>query len=790
MFKSLLKSALRSVTKKIGYSILNILGMTLGIASALFLILYVADELSFDRYHENSERIYRVQSTIQEPDDEFTWIVAQIPFAPQVKEDYAEVENFTRLFNFQRSLFKNGEIEFTEEDVYYADSTFFDVFTYKAIEGSFEGALDEPNSIVLTETMASRYFSDEEAVGNSLAVGDEQYTITAVMEDVPRNSHVIFDGLVSRNSLPAQMGSWGNFGVFTYLLLQEGQDAAQFQEKMKEMYDRYMASIFETMDITIDYELMKLTDIHLHSDSAGEPQPTGSIQYVIIFGIVAFALLLIATLNYVNLSTARSSRRAKEISLRKVIGSPRKLLIIQFLAESSILAFVSLALSIALIIILLPHLNMLSGKSFSLDILGRPIAILSMISMVIIVGILGGTYPAIYLSRFSPVMVMKGATQSGKSGGLFRKILTIIQFTISGVMIASTMIVISQLNFLQNKDQGWDMENIVTLQLPDNEPGSKMVLLKEKLLESPSIEKAGLTNTGVGNGSSKVIFQMETAEGMDTRGINFVVVDHDFIETMGIKMAEGRDFSLNFIGDTLKGVIVNQTLARRMNWEEPVGKKVQLGDGNFIMATVIGVMEDYHQTGMYNEVESLMLLYRLENPILYSRISAEETDQALAYMGEQWKEVFPGRPFEYTFLADDFKEQFAGDQGRRTVFAGFTLLTIIIACLGLFGLASYTTERRTKEIGIRKVYGASVSRIIQMFSWEFLILILISFALAVPITWFLMTDWLENYVYRYELGPVVFAVTILLMIIPTALTVGYQSHKAATSNPANSMRIE
>ncbi len=474
----------------------------------------------------------------------------------------------------------------------------------------------------------------------------------------------------------------------------------------------------------------------------------------------------------------------------KVIGSPRKLLIIQFLTESSILAFVSLALSVALIIILLPQLNMLSGKSFSLEILGRPIAILSMISMVIIVGILGGTYPAIYLSRFSPVMVMKGVTQLGKSGGLFRKVLTVIQFTISGVMIASTMIVVNQLNFLQNKDQGWDMENLVTLQLPDNEPRSKMVLLKDKLLENPQIEKSGLTNTGIGNGSSKIIFQMETTEGMDTRGINFVVVDHDFIETMGIKMDEGRGFSLDFMGDTLKGVIVNQTLARRMNWEEPIGKKVQLGDGNNIMATVIGVMEDYHQTGMYNEVESLMLLFRLENQILYSRISAEETDQALAYMGEQWKEVFPGRPFEYTFMADDFKEQFAGDEGRRTVFAGFTLLTIIIACLGLFGLANYTTERRTKEIGIRKVYGASIPRIIKMFSWEFLILILISFALTVPITWFLMTDWLENFVYRYELGPGVFVVTILLMIIPTALTVGYQSYKAATSNPANSMRIE
>ncbi len=486
MFKSLLKNAFRNITHKFGYSFLNILGMTLGITSAIFLILYVSDELSFDRYHKNGDRIYRVQSHITETDDEFTWIVAQMPFAPQVKDDYAEVENYTRLFNFQRALFKNEAIEFTEEDVYYADSTFFDIFTYKALEGNTSGALDQPNSIVLTETMAHRYFGGDKAVGNSLTVGEEIYTITAVIEDVPRHSHVLFDGLVSRNSLPQQMGSWGNFGVFTYLLLQEGEDAVQFQEKLKEMYDLYMATIFESIGITVEYELMQLTRIHLHSDNAGEPQPTGSIQYVIIFSIVAFFLILIATLNYINLATARSAKRAKEISLRKVIGSSRRMLITQFLAESTLLTFISVVLSIGLIIIALPQLNMLSGKSFSLEVLSRPIAILSFLGIIIIVGILGGSYPAVYLSRFSPVMVMKGITQSGTSKGIFRKVLTVIQFTISGVMIACTMVVINQLDYMQSKDQGWNMDEVITMQLPDNEPASNMKLLKEQLLENPS----------------------------------------------------------------------------------------------------------------------------------------------------------------------------------------------------------------------------------------------------------------------------------------------------------------
>jgi len=792
MFKNLVKSAFRNITNKFGYSFLNILGMTLGITSALFLILYVSDELSFDKYHKNGDRIYRVQSHITETDDEFTWIIAQFPFADQVKEDYPEVESSTRLFPFQRALFKNGEMEFTEDDVMYADSTFFDIFTYKTLEGSTEVALDKPNSIVLTETMAERYFSGEQAVGKTLKVGEEIYTITAVIEDVPRNSHILFDGLVSRNSLDlqAQMGNWGNFGVFTYLLLQEGEDGAALQEKMKEMYDRYMATIFESMGISIEYELMKLTDIHLRSDSAQEPEPTGSIQYVIIFSVVAFFLLLIATLNYISLATARSAKRAKEISLRKVIGSSRRLLITQFLAESTMLTLFSLALSIGLILILLPQLNFLSGKDFSLDVLGRPVAILSLIGIMLLVGILGGFYPAVFLSRFSPVMVMKGVTQSGTSRGVFRKVLTVIQFTISGVMIASTLVVINQLNYMQSKEQGWDMEGVVSLQLPDNEPMTNMRLLKEQLLENPQIEHAGITNTRIGEGSGKVIFQIETSNGMDERGINFAVVDHDFVETLGIQMVEGRDFSRDFIGDTLTGVLVNETLAARFNWEEPIGKRVQLGDGDQIMGRVIGVMKDYHQTGMYNEVESLMLLYRLDSPILYVKIAGADTESSLAFIQEKWEEIFPGKPFEYAFLEDDFMEQFSNDKNRRTVFTGFTILIIIIACLGLFGLASYTTERRTREIGVRKVFGASIERILRMISWEFLVLILISFALSIPAVWFLMNDWLQDFVYRYELSPLIFLWTILLILLPTALTVSYQSYKAATANPADSIYQE
>lgn len=790
MLRSFIKNAFRHITRQFGYSFLNILGMTLGITSALFLILYVSDELSYDRYHEKGDRIYRVQSHLTEPDDEFTWIVAQIPFAPQVKEDYPEVEQACRLDDFPRSLFSREEFEFTEEDIYYADSTFFDIFTYESLEGNTEAALDNPNSIVLTETMAGRYFPDGEAVGGTLNVGDEIYTVTAVIEDVPSHSHILFDGLVSRSSLPRQMGSWGGFGVYTYLLLHEGEEVTPFQEKIQEMYGRYMASIFEGVGIHVEYELMPVTQIHLHSENPGEPQPTGSIQYVIIFSIVAFFLLLIATLNYINLATARASKRAREISLRKVTGSSRRLLIFQFLTESSLLTLLALVLSIVLLVILLPQLNLLSGKSFSLEVLGRPVAILSLIGIMIIVGILGGTYPAIYLSRFSPVEVMKGVTQSGRSKGTFRKVLAVIQFTISAAMIACTIIVINQLNYMQDKDQGWDMEGIVTLQLPDNEPITQMRLLKQQLLENPQIELATVTNASIGEGSGKLVFSMETSNGMEPRGINFVVVDHDFVETMGIEILEGRDFARDFIGDTLTGVLVNETLAERLNWEEPLGKRVQLGDGDQIMGTVIGLIKDYHQTGMYNEVESLMLLYRLDNPLMYVKLSDGDAEGALAYIQERWEEIFPGKPFEYEFLSDQFMEQFSSDRTRRTVFAGFTLLTIIIACLGLFGLASYTTERRTREIGIRKVFGASIQRVLRLIIREFFVLVLIAFIISIPVVWWLMNDWLQNYVYRADITPLVFLWTLLLILVPTLLTISFKSYRAATANPANSLWVE
>lgn len=795
MFKNLIKTAIRNIFKDFAYSGLNIVGLTLGITSALFLIIYIADEVSYDCYHENVDRIYRVSSFIEETDDDFTWIVAQIPFGPQVVQDYPEVESFVRFIPFQRAVFKYEDREFFEEDFVYTDTTVFDVFTYDFIKGSPKDALLEPNTIVLTEKIASKYFGKEDPIGKTLVSGDEAYKVTGVIKNIPFNSHFRFDALASRKSLPAEMGSWGNFGVFTYILLPEGLDPKVFEAKLPEMYDKYMSEIFEKIGITITYVLEPIKDIHLKSTSSAEPEPTGSMAYVIIFGIVAMFLILIAAMNYMNLATARSTKRAREVGLRKVVGSHRGSLIMQFLTESTFLTIISLALSILLVILLLPQFNSIAGKSFNINVLMSPVIIISLIGVIVLVGIFGGSYPAFYLSRFNPVSVLKGEITKGSSGSLFRKILVVIQFTISIAMIVSTLIVFKQLNYLKTKDLGYDMENVISLQFSTREMLEKYPMVKQAFLENPNVKNVSSTTTPIGEGSSKVLMSVETSDGMQQRGINFSGVDHDFVETLGITMKEGRDFQEDMPSDTLLGVIVNETMAKRLSWDESLGKKVEIlargqGGQDFLRATVVGVMNDYHQTGMYNEIETLLLYYRSNNRLMYVKIDGVDVQKTLRYIEERWTEFFPDQPFTYSFLTEDFSEQFGADEKRGFIFTLFTVLAILIACLGLFGLASYTVEQRKKEIGIRKVVGASEGKVVRLISHEFIILVSISILIAFPLSFYFMRNWLQNFVYRTNVGLFVFVLAGLITITITFITIGFQAWKAANANPAESLRVE
>jgi putative ABC transport system permease protein len=800
MLKNLILTAFRNVRKDFGYGLINIIGLTLGITSALLLIIYVADELNYDRYHEKASRIYRVTTTITENDDRFTWIITQVPFGPQVIEDYPEVESMVRLIHFNKSLFRYGDREFNEERFLYADSTVFEIFTYKFLAGNPRTALTEPNTIVLTRSTAKRYFGNDNPIGKGLVSGDLLFRITGVIDDVPGNSHIRFDALVSRTTLPARMGSWRNFGrwtpqhlqtpLYTYLLLPEGVDFKEFGMRLNEMYDRYMADIFERVNIRVEYNLEPITRIHLHSKNAAEPEPTGSTTYVYLFLVVAFFLIIIAAMNYMNLATARSIRRAREVGLRKVLGSGKAGLVLQFLAESAVLTVIALVLSLALVELVLPGFNMLAGKNFEISVLFSPVIVVSVFAIILLVGILGGSYPAFYLSGFNPAKVLKGEISRGRSGDFFRKVLIITQFTVSVVMIVCTLTVSKQINFLKNKDAGYTMENIICVQLTTSEMSSKAWLFKQLLLKNPGILSATCTNWPLGGGSPKMVFLLETTNGMEERTVNFTVVDHDFVETFEIDVLEGRDFSQDMPTDTLLAVVINETLAKRMNWSEPLGKKIELGDSSILMARVIGVIKDYHQTGIYDEVESLMLTYRLNNSIIYIKLDRENTRAALSQIEKVWTEMFPDQPFSWYFLSDRFYEQFGADEKRSLIFTIFTILAIFIAILGLYGLVSYMVEQRTREIGIRKIFGANEIIIVKLISFEFLKLVSVSVVLAIPIAYYFMTDWLENFVYRTSPGVFIFILAALIAIVMTFITVNLRAWRAATANPVDALRVE
>ena len=789
MLKNLLKTAVRHIFKHFGYSILNIIGLTLGITSALFLIIYVADEVSYDRYNENADRIYRVSTKITEPDDQFTWITAQIPFGTQVVHDYPEVQSFVRFFNMPRALYKYEDKEFNEENFYYADSTLFDIFTFPVIKGDVKSALREPNKIILTQKIAAKYFGKSDPIGKPLTTGTSTFEVTAVIKDVPSHSHFRFDALASRNNLPKQIGSWGNFGVYTYLLFPEKFDVKAFEVKMQEMYGTYMKPIFGPMNIKLAYILEPLTRIHLYSTNSGEPEPTGSITYVYIFIIVAIFLILIAAMNYMNLATARSTRRAREVGLRKVVGSRRGPLIAQFLSESVVFTLVSLLISVILLIVLLPKFNLLAGKSFDLSVLYSRVVALTLLGVILIVGFFGGSYPAFFLSRFSPVTVLKGEITQGSAGSLFRKILVVIQFTVSVIMIICTLVVYRQLNYLKTMDQGFDQKNVISLEL-NQAMTRKYTLIKQVLRENQNIKYVTSTNTPMGEGSGKLIFNVETDQGMAQKGVNFSVVDHDFVETLGINMVKGRDFQQDMPSDTLTAVVVNETFVNRMGWKDPIGKKVEAGDANTLRARVIGVMKDYHQTSMYNGVESLLLAYRPINNIVYIKLGDKDTKSTISYIETKWKEIFPDQPFTYTFLSDRFNHQFEADEKRGFIFTLFTCLAILIACLGLFGLVSYMVEQRTKEIGIRKVFGAGESIILRLIIRDFLILVTIGIVIATPVAYYFMSNWLQKYVYRTNIGIPLLLLSALLTIVITISTISYKAYQAAILNPANSLKTE
>jgi putative ABC transport system permease protein len=797
MLKNLIKIAFRNIVKEKIYSAINILGLTIGITCSVFLLMYILDELSYDRYHKNADNIYRVVSDIREPDNAFVWAVAQIPLADELRDNYPEVSNAVRFFSLNRTLYKNDDKQFYETDFFLADSTVFDMFTYEFISGDPATALDNPFSIVLTEKVAIKYFGGaEQALGQSLQNQQgEEHKVTAVMKDVPLNSHFRFSALISRRSQPGYQGSWGSFGVFTYIQLPTGYDLTKMYGSLDKIIKEKVNTIFDQFNIKIKYVLQPITEIHLHSKIQDEAEAGGDITYIYIFAVIATFMLIIACINYMNLATARSANRSKEVGLRKVMGSQRRQLITQFMTESIVIACISLVVAIILIYALLPGFNTLANKELPFAYVLQPTVLFSLIGIVIFVGIVGGSYPAFYLSGFNPVSVLKGKMATKGGSVIFRKVLVVFQFGISIFMLICTMLVFEQLKYIRNKDLGFDKTRVIRLDLSEKEMRDKSSVLVERLKQIPIVTNVGMANTSPGQGISKNLIKVEDEEGkLSDRGVDLYGADFDFIKTMAMTIVQGRDFSRDVPSDTTYAVLVNEAMVKRMAWTNPLGKKFVFDDGGSnktpTETLVIGIVKDYHQNSLYDPIEPLLIYPSKNLNYVFVRTAEGDVKQSVAAVEKAWLEIFPNSVFEYEFLDQDFNSQYKADEKRSMIFTMFSGLTIVIACLGLLGLSAFTTEQRTKEIGVRKVIGASVSGLIYLVSKEFFLLVGIGTLVSFPFAWYLTEAWLQNFAYRIELShewPTFFLSAILACLI-TLATVSFHVVRAASANPVNALR--
>ncbi|MEO9850486.1 MAG: ABC transporter permease [Reichenbachiella sp.] len=794
MIKNYLKTALRYLARQKGYTALNIIGLTIGISSSLIIVLYLYNELSFDKHHEKADRIYRISSDIRETDDAFKWAVTQNPLGAKLVSEFAEVDQYVRFADNGRTELELDDISYFETDVYNVDSTVFEVFSFDFVLGDQETALDAPKSIVINKTIADKIFKDTNPIGQSLRVdGGDLFQVTGVYKDMPKNSHLIADVLISVDNRPNMRNeNWGGFNIFTYVLLNPTADPASFEEKLDEVIQEHVAPIFAQFNIDIQYELINIKDIHLFSDFQGEPQPLGDITYIYIFSAVCVFMVFIACINYMNLATARSVKRATEVGIRKVMGAGRNLLIGQFLTESVLITLCSFLFSLAVVFLFVPIINNALDISLQMDMLMHPVLITVMVVILLIAGIFGGSYPAFYLSAFLPVEVLKGGNSKRSGNAFLRKTLVVIQFSISIFMLIGTAVIYDQMKFVSSKNLGFDKEQVVTFTFTNREQRTKWDVLRNKILQDPNVKSAATSGSRPGQGFGKNLMRTELENGgFDEKGINSYGVDYDYFPTLSIEFVEGRNFSREFPSDTASAVIVNQAMAARFNWSNPLGKRFQImgGPDTTTFFKVIGVVKDFHQQSLYNPIDPLAFFPNLNNNNALIKLD-ENPKEAIATIKKSWQEVFPNLPLEYTFLDEDFQEQYETDQLRGNLFLGFSLMTIIISCMGLLGLASFTAEQRTKEISIRKVLGANVSGLIRLLIKDFLILVCIGAIPAFAIAWYFAQNWLQNFEYSVEINYLIFVGVLLVTMMITILSTGFFALRAATSNPADNLKYE
>lgn len=783
--------ALRNLRKQQAYTFINIIGLTLGITSAMLLLLYVVDELSYDRYHEKAERIYRVAMDVHMGDEERKVAVAPAALAPTLTKNYTDIEQYALIRPINDfKIIKAGET-FPQPDVFYASATVFDVFSYQLVEGNAETALQKPNSIVINQRIANQYFPGQEAVGKTMQGENETlYQITGVMADVTENGHFTPQALVSIWD-QEKLSSWGDWNWSSYVLVSPGFEPETFQDELQQVSQNHLAERLAEMNGSIAFVMQPLTDIHFYSRRDFEMRVNdGNMHYIYTFSCIAFLLLLIACINYMNLATARSIKRAKEVGIRKALGSLRGQLIRQFLMESYFMIGLAVSLSVLLIGLLLPLFNRFTEKAIRLSSLAEPANLLWAVVFVILLGILAGGYPAFFLSRFSPVKVLKGNHMASPTSGFsFRQVLVVFQFIISSMMLVCTLVVYQQLRFLNKQYLGFDPQQIITVHL-SSEAREHFLPLKEALLKNGNIQQVATTKYIPGEKPEINSFHVESTTGKQDQIFQQIWVDHDFAPTLGIQLMHGRNFASREPEDTTKaGVLVNEALVKAMGWttESAIGKKLSSEEWE---DEVIGVVKNFHMISLHDVIEPIVIRYWTPANQILIRVNHQNIQQTLAYITQTWNEVVGKTALNYTFLDQHFQQQYEKDEKRGVLFADFSGLTIFIACLGLLGLVSYSATQRTKEIGIRKVMGASVGNILLLLSKEYIKLVAVALVIAIPIANYFITEWLSHFAYKTEIQWWYFLLPGLAMLLIALLTVSQRTVKAAVRNPADSLRYE
>ncbi len=807
MLKNFIITAVRNLLKRKGYSLINIVGLAIGMASCLLILMFVNDELSYDAYNENADRIYRVAGSFRYGGRDFDIAVAPAPMAQVLIDEFPEVVDAVRFRQRGLYIFRYGENSYQEIRVSYADPSFFNVFSIPLLSGDLKTALAEPNTLVLNQETAEKYFRDEDPVGKTLRLNDRtDYMVSGVFEKIPDNSHFHFDILVSMSSLAESKGKiWMNQNFQTYILLHENATPESVEAKFPALLIKYMGpqiqafmgksmeKLMEEGDLRGEFYLQALRDIHLHSDLLGEMEATSDVKYVYIFTAIALFVLIIASINYMNLSTARAAGRAKEVGIRKVLGSFRSQLIRQFLTESMMLCFVSLVIALGLVRLALPFFNGLSGKVLSMSALGNPGMVVVLVLVTIIVGILAGSYSAFFISAFQPVNVLKGHLKSGVKTGWFRSGLVAFQFAASIILIIGTFVVYNQLHYIQNRKLGYNKEQVIILRNAYL-LGDQAETLKNEMLAYPQAVSGTVSNylpVPSSRNNSAVFPDNERSDKRATSMQNWVV-DYDYIPTLGMKIVQGRNFSKEYSSDT-EAAIMNQAAVEHFGWDRPVGRKVGRivnNRGESASYEVIGVVENFHFETLKDTIGPLVMYLGNSNERISFRVETQDISGTIGLLRSKWREFLPNQPFEYSFLDERFADMYQMEQRIGKIFGVFAGLAIFIGCLGLFGLAAFTAERRTKEIGIRKVMGATAPNIVRLLLKEFVILVAVANVIAWPVAFWVMKGWLKDFSYRISLNVWVFVGAGLLTLFIAMLTVSFQAIKAALADPANSLRYE